>query len=91
MRPAHASVLVAYYDSLASDAHCPDLRSIYILDAPLADGALLAMTPKFAIDGSSIQRVGLFESTRATSGRAASRPQGARFAVVISMLAIQND
>ena len=35
VRPAHAGVLVAYYNPLPSEAHCPDLRGVHILHAPL--------------------------------------------------------
>jgi hypothetical protein len=37
VRPAHAGILVAYYDPLPCEARRPDLWSIHILDAPLDD------------------------------------------------------
>ena len=35
VRPAHAGILIAHYDALPRKAHCPDLRRIHILHAPL--------------------------------------------------------
>jgi hypothetical protein len=37
VRPAHAGVLVAYYDPLSSEAQRPDRWSVHILHAPLDD------------------------------------------------------
>ena len=46
VRPAHAGVLVADDDALASEAHCPDLWSIYILHAPLDGGGITGCDAK---------------------------------------------
>ena len=37
VRPSHTGILVADNDPLPREAHCPDLRSVYILHTPLDD------------------------------------------------------
>ena len=46
VRPAHAGVLVADDDALASEAQCPHLRRIHILHAPLDDRGITRCHPK---------------------------------------------